>query len=504
MPLAMTDTLYMTRPQSDHAEESLPATLEGWVALITDRGMPVFHHAVKKIAGITSDRESSAAELAAAVLQDAAMTSRLLRVANSPFYNPTGKPVSTVTRAVVRMGFDTVRSLCLSLAVVEAVARGAARDRLAREMARCFHAAVQARAFAEQRGDGSPEEVFIAALLRSLGRLALWCLGGEAAGELALAEDEEAEKARLGVSARALTLALVREWNLGRLLERAVLGRSDEDPRVSNVTLAHELAAAVEQGWDNPELQGLMRRVAENCYLPLREARALVEANALEAARVAGSFGLGRAGMLIPVPKRPGQPAVRATPAVEGPANPEPDKVVQLEILREIMSAAESGCEIHLVLEMVLEGFSRGLGMDRALFALLSTDRRRLQGRHAIGVDAEAFRQGFRFEIDPLDAHLYQHVIASGEPLWYRPGEEDRLDALASPEILRLTNGQSFFAAPIRIGNRVIGLFHADRAPSGRALDDALFSAFCLFGQTANLCLTHLRQTAGPGSPARD
>ncbi len=500
----MTDILSMTTPQPDRAEAALPATLEGWVALITDQGMPVFHHAVKKIAGITSDRESSAAELAAAVLQDAAMTSRLLRVANSPVYNPTGKPVSTVTRAVVRMGFDTVRSLCLSLAVVEAVARGATRDRLAREMARCFHAAVQARAFAEQRGDGSPEEVFIAALLKSLGRLALWCLGGEAAGELALAGNEDEEKARLGVTARALTLALVREWKLGRLLEHAVLGQSDEDPRVSNVMLAHELAAAVERGWENPALRDLLRRVAENCYLPLREARALVEANAQEAARVAGSFGLGRAGMLIPLPKRSGQPGIVPEPAGETAAPRGQDKVVQLEILREIMSAAEGGCEIHLVLEMVLEGFCRGLGMDRALFALLSTDRRRLQGRHAIGVEAEAFRQGFRFEISPLDAHLYQHVIVSGEPLWYRPGEDARLDALATPEVLGITDGQPFFAAPIRIGNRTIGLFHADRAPSGRALDADLFDAFCLFGQTANLCLTHLRQTAGAGRPARD
>jgi len=57
------------------------------------------------------------------------MTARLLRVANSPMYNLSGRAISTVSRAVVMLGFDAVRSLCLSIAVVEAVAHGACKLR---------------------------------------------------------------------------------------------------------------------------------------------------------------------------------------------------------------------------------------------------------------------------------------------------------------------------------------------------------------------------------------
>ncbi|MAT65070.1 MAG: GAF domain-containing protein, partial [Gammaproteobacteria bacterium] len=142
-----------------------PRNLTEWVDVLSQQGMPIFTHTLRSISGMAADRQSSASELANVILQDAAMTAKLLRIANSPYYNTQAKSISTVSRAVVLLGFDAVRGLALSIAVVESAARGANKARLAADMARAFHAAVQARAFAQQRRDRSPEEVFIATLL---------------------------------------------------------------------------------------------------------------------------------------------------------------------------------------------------------------------------------------------------------------------------------------------------------------------------------------------------
>ena len=85
---------------------------------------------------------------------------------------------------MVLLGFEEVRSICLSIAVVESMLKGTQKQRVLDEMARSFHAAVQARAFAEQRKDKSPEEVFIATLLYRLGDMAFWAFSGEWAQEL--------------------------------------------------------------------------------------------------------------------------------------------------------------------------------------------------------------------------------------------------------------------------------------------------------------------------------
>ena len=72
-----------------------PTSLSGWIKRLSDSGMPVFAHTAGDISRVSDSEESSAAELARVVLQDAAMTAKLLRVANSPIFNPVGKSIST-------------------------------------------------------------------------------------------------------------------------------------------------------------------------------------------------------------------------------------------------------------------------------------------------------------------------------------------------------------------------------------------------------------------------
>ena len=94
-----------------------PTGLSGWVQKLGESGMPVFAHTARDISLVSDSSDSGAAELSRVVLQDAAMTAKLLRVANSPIFNPMGLSISTVSRAVVVLGFQEVRSICLSIAV---------------------------------------------------------------------------------------------------------------------------------------------------------------------------------------------------------------------------------------------------------------------------------------------------------------------------------------------------------------------------------------------------
>lgn len=476
-----------------------PKDLSGWVSLLGESGMPVFAHTAGDISKVSDSKESSAAELARVVLKDAAMTAKLLRVANSPIFNPIGKSISTVSRAVVQLGFQEVRSICLSIAIVESILKGKQKQHVIDEMGRAFHAAVQARSFARKRKDSSPEEVFIATLLFRLGDMAFWAFSGEAGKaldhELKQRSDDAPDKVQrdvLGFPLRELTLGLSREWNLGALLEDALEGKQDKNPRAGNVGLGYQLAEAAEKGWKEPGVTRIVERIAKDLALPAGEVRNLVQENAREAAETAAFYGADQASKLIPLAEGEKAATTDSEQADIVAEFLDPDPALQLRILRELSSLMESQPDFNLVLEMVLEGMYRGIGMDRTLFALRTPDQRFLAGRYALGVENERLRRQFQVETIAGKPNLFAHVIENRVPAWIGENVDLALKSLVTEEIRAITLGADFFVTPIEIHSKVIGIFYADRQPSGRALDEESFASFRHFAQQGNQALAFL------------
>jgi HD-like signal output (HDOD) protein len=260
--------------------------MERWVRLISEEEMPVLAQTARHVAGISSGSDSSTADLARVVLMDSAMTARVLRLANSVYYNPAGKRVITVSRAIVMLGFETVRTIAISIAMVDTLLRGKRHDHVVTEMARAFHAAVQAKSMAAKRGEPAVEEVFIAALLMRLGAMAFWCFPQDFDVDmeraLAGADDpDKAERSVLGFSLSELTAALNREWHLSDLLGHVLDGRHGTQPRVQIIEICHRLATSTcSRGWDAPQTRQLIARATKLMNATEEEATQLFHANA--------------------------------------------------------------------------------------------------------------------------------------------------------------------------------------------------------------------------------
>ena len=216
----------------DPPRAALPRDAAGWVAHIRDSDMPAFGATVASVRQVTDDDRASAQRLAQVILQDAAMTTKVLKLANSALYNPARQTVNTISRAIVVLGFDTVAEMTLGIRLVDTLLTGGVRERVVDGMAHSFHAAVQARGLAVQLGDPRAEEIFIAALLSRVGEMAFWCFGGTTAEELdaALREPsavaDEVQQRVLGFRLRQITSGLVREWRLGALAQSVADGGS--------------------------------------------------------------------------------------------------------------------------------------------------------------------------------------------------------------------------------------------------------------------------------------
>lgn len=176
-----------------------PLSLAGWVQHLNEKEMPIFAHTARGLAEVMQSDDTPVTELAQWILQDSAMTARVLQMANSVYYNPSGKHVTTVSLAVLMLGYDTVSNIALSIAMIDSLVKGISHDHVVIEMGRSFHAAVQAKSLAIARGMYDVEEIYIAALLYRIGHMAFWCfpMGLDKALDAEYkhaASEEEAEK----------------------------------------------------------------------------------------------------------------------------------------------------------------------------------------------------------------------------------------------------------------------------------------------------------------------
>jgi len=474
-----------------------------WVDSITERELPLFAQNLAEISSVASARQSSAADLARAITMDISMSVRLLRIANSPVLNPHDRTIDSVRTAVVLMGFDAVRDLAFSLSLVSELQRGDGDQRVVELLAHAFHAATQAQTLARLGNDRSPEEVFVAGLLLNVGEMAFWSRPrpeGEAIeARLARGDSrEQAERAVLGFPLKDLSRRLAEEWRMSGLLRSVLADPESRKPRGGSVRTGDGVARVVEaHGWDSRAGKAALADAAERVSLPTAELEPLLREATREAGRMARRFGVpeiekllsrsrpGAGGSTTPDAFEPPSAAGTDSGAAAGdratfaPADPQ----VELQAMRDLQAQLqEDEPDIDRLMRLALEGLHGGAGMDRAFFAMLSPDRSSLRARYAAGGDREALLEGCRIPVGTGERSLFGVLLQTGKAVWVDAARRDRLGPLIGADIERWAAGAPFFAMPIYVRSRPVGLLYADRSASGRALDDAAFTSFRFFG----------------------
>jgi HD-like signal output (HDOD) protein len=456
------------------------ARLQAMREKLGSSGLPVFARTVREVTSVATSSASSADDLSDVIGKDASMSARLIRVANSPMFNLQNRQIDTISAAVVLTGFDAVRELAVSVSVIEQMLKGRQHAKVAQHMARAFHAAAQAKAFAVSQGDECPEEVFVAALLKEVGEMAFWSADTEESVELEarLANGEEsraAEKAVLGYELSKLSGTLAEEWSLGELLAHLHGGLHTDDPRIQNIELAHEVAKALESagpgGWAEEPARSLLADVAKHLDRPIADVQAMVQHNLDEAGAIAQQYG---------VPKiEENLPRVTSTPAPSNGASvnaasavpPERDAVRQLEVFREVADGLEQGASLDVLMAALLNGIREGLAFDRAYFALLSPDRKQLLPKYTSGCKHVLNARSLG-PADPL-RDVLNRTAAVRVP---RRGDDTWLDDVAC------------IGLPIHIAGKTIGVLYAGR-PYDEVSDEDL-SGLRAFGQQVVLVLS--------------
>ncbi len=467
--------------------------LDAWVTRLSKAELPVLGGVMRDINRLTKESDTSVRQLSEVILKDAGLTTKVLRLANSVHFNPQpDQEVTTISRAVLKLGFQGIKAICLSVMLIDSLLKKGSKQRMMEWMARGFHAAVQAEQLVAGRDKQMKEDVFVAALLLHLGDMAFWSCRGSEITELEQAlvnrkGSTTLEQTVLGTTLHSVTQQLANLWQLGATLEEAISDGPADTVAAQAVRLGEEISAAAEQGWESEALETVLDKVAAFSGQTRSDARQMLLRGAEEAASVALSYGANKVCNYIPSTADAQAPKGRNTRA---------DPQLQLNILRELAVMINEHVDVNTMFQMVVEGVHRGVGFERVALFLIDPKKKLLQAKYALGEDSTAWREKLTFAIKTEQDNLLAYCLHSRQILWMRPDKPAQLKHLIDAKTAALVAVNNCVIAPLYAGSRQIGIVLADRNLDGDAIEQDQYDSFCHFAQQANMGLAMLASQA--------
>lgn len=216
--------------------------------------LPTLPAFITVISNLVDDDSTSAQEIGEVIQRDQVLSAKILKLVNSPVY---GFPrrISSVTHALVLLGFNVVKGLVLSTAVFQDLSKDTSGL-----WDHSLGTAILARRLGKELGVQDPEECMIAGLLHDLGKVILSHLALEdylsviRKAHARGCHVSEVEREVFGVDHTRIALWLALRWHLPERLTDALTYHHNPSrakcsvQMASIVHLADILARAQEYG----------------------------------------------------------------------------------------------------------------------------------------------------------------------------------------------------------------------------------------------------------------
>jgi len=477
---------------------------------------PAFSANIRELLTILEDPYYPVYEVSRIILRDVSLTTQILKLVNTIYFQSRHGQVHTISSAVMIMGFEVVRNLAVGLKLLENFQKSTSLQKVKQLTFESFFMALSAQELAQQDHRFNDEELFLTALLYNFGELvAAYYFPDDYRSMLELLQESGISKTAAVMEVFQFSLedlgqSLLKIWNFpdklrAQLADLMRSGRETPGPQGQRRRLfkgVQEISQALLNPDFSPEKRRkLQERMARDLGIKpeivdksMRACRDRLQ----ELARIL-SFDVEDLGLeLPPVKTEEAQAAERVDPGEAATAQAEklpiqespgpiatPEQEMQrltflLQVMEEINQAIAVGRAIHQIIMMILEGIFQGIGFDRVAFCLADPKRTWITGRFGLGKNVETLlpllKAPFASQSNPLAVALTQN-----QDCLVSPGTRPQDRQLLEEEFWQASKAQTILITPIQIDSTPIGVIYMDRLahqPVVSALDRQRVQSF--------------------------
>ena len=459
----------------------------------------------------STEKYMSTSDLANVVLKDYALTTKLLKLVNSAFHGTVTKPINTISRAVVLLGFEKVRMAATSIVLFEHL-RGRSNVKELKDSAvSSFTSALFARKLAEELSV-DPEEAFVCAMFQNMGKhLVIFHLPDEyeeikrTMSRKAI-DEQVASRIVLGRTYDELGIEIAEAWKFSekirhgmKLLPNEEVGRakSEEDILQGISNYANEICAIIgkTQGEERTSALEASRKRFKKC-VPVsgKQFQELLESSRDEIGKYSEVLDINLKDSsffqsLTSEPEtRDKAPAIQdATPIAgskeremgakteptsdereithEAPYEDEPKDVI-INGIQEITNTLVEDFELNDLILMIVETMFRGFCFNCVMFCMIEAKRKRVQARFGLGKDVDKLIRNFGFRLE-ASSDLFNIAVSQAQDFLIDDSSAPTIKARIPEWYRRTINAPSFMIYPIFIDKVCLGLFYADKEMKG-------------------------------------
>ena len=482
---------------------------------------PALSESVSAINKIASSETESISKLSSSILKDFSLTNKILRLVNSAHFRQAGGGnISTVSRAVIVLGFDAVRNIAVTVLLFEHLQNKANAKQLKEEFLRANMAGLLAKGIAlRQQGRGEQEQPFICAMFHNLGRLLSQYYLAEESEEirkLMLQKEVSEEVAALqvlGVSFEDLGIGIARSWgfpgliinSMRRLPAGQVRKPVTADDRMQVLSAFSNQICDVLANATPEEREKELRKVSGRfgASVPLNEqelkdtiSTAVDEIN--EFARIIRvnlqqtQFGrqlkrLGTTGSSTSeteeaeATETPGGSTGALGGAVLGAENPlgldtgsfgeEGQKSADAQAIltagiQDISNSLVEGFKLNDILRIILETMYRAMGFKRVILCIKDARHNVMQGRFGFGPEAAELAKQFRFTLS-FTPDIFHAATSKGVDILISDIDDPKIASRIPDWYRKIVPSKTFVVLPLNIKTNPVALIYADRDEAG-------------------------------------
>lgn len=475
------------------------------------RELPSLPQVIVGISRVAADPGAGAQQLADVILKDQALTMKVLRISNSAQYAVCSQRITTVSRAVVMLGFESVRALALGLGVFNLLSSlekgGYLHENFWKDS---MAVAVTCQELAGLVDIRTVEEAFVAGLLHDVGKLILSEHDVEKARQvygsgLEGTELLRAETAAFGVDHAEVAGELARRWELPPVLQKAlqnhhrIYTRVPEEPgeRLAFlVGVAKTITGSLCR--EDGEPRALAAQVARLVRKPVGTVLHAVRALPDKIREYAEFFeirldDLKEYTLWLEEEHRRLQ---EATASREGGRREEERRQAELVTMRDIHALLLKEGAAEGVARRVLRGAREAAGARRSVVALIHPDGAELRAAWGDGDVTPEFLRAFRFPLG--EEGVFAHAVSSGEPVHVFDTGLPFFARLLGGREAAVLNVTSFAVLPLRRGEVVLGVLYADRNERDEPFADAEVETLSALTDLLSIALARGAASKGP------